>query len=83
MPDQPANQTQPEHSAPALTAREIEQIQEIIIRAHYLSLELRDICAVSGIGSRHMSLAASHMLKAWAVAFSNELEIVRQPGHSP
>ncbi len=56
-----------------LRPREAEQLQEIIIRAHYLSMELRDICASSKVGSGQLSLSASQMLKCWALAFSQEL----------
>lgn len=73
----PATDRQP------LREREIEQLQDIIIRAHYLSMELRDICAVSDVGSRHMSLVAGRMLKSWALAFAQELERVTNPPDSP
>lgn len=53
----------PEKLRPLLRRREIEQLQDIIIRAHYLAMELRDICAESNVGSRHLSLSAGHMLK--------------------
>jgi hypothetical protein len=58
-------------------------LQDIIIRAHYLSMELRDICAVSKVSSRHMCLAASHMLKSWALAFAEELECTVNPPDLP
>lgn len=58
----------------ALNRRQVEQMREIIIRAHYLSMELRDICAVSGVAPPHISLAAGQMLKNWALAFARELE---------
>ncbi len=66
-----------------LRSREIEQLQDIIIRAHYLSMELRDICATSQVGPRDMSLAAGHMLKSWARAFAEDLERSVNPPNSP
>ncbi|MGL4440133.1 MAG: hypothetical protein ACRCUE_12770 [Bosea sp. (in: a-proteobacteria)] len=67
----------------SINQRDIEQLQDIIIRAHYLSMELRDICAISNVGARHMSLAAGHMLKSWALAFAEELEQTINPPDSP
>ncbi len=56
-----------------LRQRDTEQLQDIIIRAHYLSMEMRDICAASAPASRTMCLAAAHMLKCWALGYSREL----------
>lgn len=66
-----------------LRQRELEQLQDIIIRAHYLSMELRDICAVSKVGSSQMCLAAGHMLKNWALAFAEDLERTINPPNLP
>lgn len=74
---------QPAASGIRLRPRDIEQLQDIIIRAHYLSMELRDICAASGVAPRDMSLAASHMLKSWALAFAGGLERATNPPDSP
>ncbi len=56
-----------------LPAREIEQMQEIVIRAHYLALELRDICAPSGLADPLMSRSVSDLLRQWALLFGAEL----------
>lgn len=57
--------------------RETEQLQEIIIKAHYLAMELRYICAGSGIGAPALSLGAADMLKQWACAFAADLAAAR------
>jgi hypothetical protein len=54
--------------------RKTEQLQEIVIRAHYLSMELRDICAATSFAPPEMSLAAGAMLKNWALAFGRAVE---------
>lgn len=66
-----------------LSQREVEQLQDIIIRAHYVATELRDICAVSHVGSRHLCLAVSHMVKSWALSFAEELERTVERQNSP
>ncbi len=58
----------------SLSEHEIEVLREIISRAHYLALQLRDVCAVSGVGASAFSVAAAYMLKNWAIRFSQELE---------
>ncbi len=58
----------------SLSEHEIEAFQEIISRAHYLTIELRDVRAVSGVGASALSVAAAYMLKNWAIRFSQELE---------
>jgi hypothetical protein len=57
-----------------LDPRQIEQFKEIIIRAHYLSMEIRDLCAPSAVAPIEISLGASRVLRAWALAFSQALE---------
>jgi hypothetical protein len=57
----------------SLSLREIEQLQEVVIRAHYLALELRDMCAPAGVAPREMSLAVADMVKSWALAFGEGL----------
>lgn len=74
---------QPAPDRSPLGPREIDQLQDIIIRAHYLSMELRDICAEADIGSRHMCLFAGDVLKRWALAFAQELEKTVNPPGSP
>ncbi len=59
---------------PQLDRRQIETLQEIVIRAHYLSLELRDLCAPSGLAPAQMSISTAHMLRNWAIAFSRAIE---------
>jgi hypothetical protein len=66
----------------AINRRQAEQMREIVIRAHYLSMELRDICAVSGVAPPQISLAARQMLKSWALAFAQELERASAPSDS-
>ena len=66
----------------ALTPCDVEQLEEIIIRAHYLSMELRDMCAPSGVGQIAMSEMAGLMLKGWALAFSQQLERTMAASHS-
>lgn len=58
----------------SLSEHEIEALQEVISRAHYLTIELRDVRAVSGVGAAALSVAAVYMLKNWAIRFSQELE---------
>jgi len=58
----------------SLSEHEIEALQEVISRAHYLTIELRDVSAVSGVGAAALSVAAVYMLKNWAIRFSQELE---------
>lgn len=62
------------NARPRLEQRQIEQFKEIIIRAHYLSMEIRDLCAPSAVAPAEMSLGASRVLKAWALGFSQALE---------
>jgi hypothetical protein len=59
-----------------LSLREIEQMQEIVIRAHYLAMELRDICATSGVARADMSFAVSSILKSWALSFGGSLRVI-------
>ncbi len=57
-----------------LTQREAEQLQEIVIRAHYLALELRDVCAAAGVADPEMSRMTGRVLKNWALTFSAKLK---------
>jgi hypothetical protein len=94
MPDKPSPDSfphreahdQPDASGGAsmrLSARDVETLQEIIIRAHYLAMELRDVCAVSGVGASALSVAAAHMLKNWALSFSRDLEAATRQASKP
>jgi hypothetical protein len=65
---------------PPLDARQIETLQEIVIRAHYLSLELRDLCAPSGVAPPEMSAGMARMLRGWAIAFTRALERAEMAG---
>jgi hypothetical protein len=62
-------------SRPAIDRRQIETLQDIVIRAHYLSLELRDLCAPSGLAPAQMSVGVAQMLRNWAIAFSRAIEV--------
>jgi hypothetical protein len=46
-----------ERTLRSLSEHEIEALQEIISRAHYLTIELREVCAVSGFGASALSVA--------------------------
>ena len=56
---------------------EQERLEEIVIKAHYVAMEIRDICASSGIAPPELSLAAAHWLKQWALAFGERLRTLR------
>ncbi len=74
---------QPSQERGPLSEREIERLQDIIIRAHYVASELRDVCAGSKVGSRHLCLAVGHMLKGWALSYTEELERAVEAQNSP
>lgn len=59
---------------PPLGRRDIEQLQEIVIRAHYLALELREMCAPSGVAEPELSRQVGVMLQRWAIAFGGAIE---------
>jgi len=67
----------------SLSEHKIEALQEIISRAHYLAMQLRDVGAVSGVGASAFSVAAAYMLKNWAIRFSQELEDATQQVPGP
>ncbi len=57
-----------------LSRREIEQLQEIVIRAHYLALEIRQLCAASGLGAPELSQQVGLMLQRWALEFGKQID---------
>ena len=67
----------------SLSEHEIEALQEIISRAHDMAMQLRDVCAVSGVGASAFSIAAALMLKNWAIRFSQELDDASQQVPGP
>ncbi len=58
--------------------REIELLEEIVIKALYLSMEIRDACATSDVAPPEASLAASEVLRGWALRFSESLRARRR-----
>jgi hypothetical protein len=59
---------------PLITHKELAQLWDVVIRAHYLAHELGDPCARSGLAAARMALALSEVLSSWATIFGEELE---------
>jgi hypothetical protein len=63
----------PQHGRP-LSHAQLAQLWDIVVRAHYLALELGDSCAKSGLESARLALSLSEFLSGWATTFGLELE---------
>jgi hypothetical protein len=58
---------------PTRDARKHDELETIIIRAHFLSMDIRDVCAQIDIAPPEMSLTVSSLLKSWAVSYAAAL----------
>ena len=63
---------------PAMTHKQMAELWDIVIRAHYLAHELGDACASSSLASARMALSLSEVLSCWARMFGEELEALEK-----
>lgn len=68
----------PDGMPPVITHKELAQLWDVVIRAHYLAHELGDPCARSGLAAARMALSLSEVLSAWAGMFGEELEALEK-----
>ena len=68
----------PPHLKSHLSHAELAQLWDIVIRAHYLALELGDACTKSGLTNARLALSLSEFLSGWASSFGLELEQAEQ-----
>lgn len=59
---------------PVMSHKQLAELWDIVIRAHYLAHELGDACASSSLNSARMALSLSEVLSCWARMFGEELE---------
>lgn len=63
---------------PVISHKELAQLWDVVIRAHFLAHELGDPCARSGLAAARMALALSEVLSNWATIFGEELEALEK-----
>ena len=63
---------------PLISHKELAQLWDVVIRAHFLAHELGDPCARSGLAAARMALALSEVLSNWATIFGEELEALEK-----
>lgn len=63
---------------PVMSHKQVAELWDIVIRAHYLAHELGDTCASSTLASARMALSLSEVLSCWAGMFGEELEALEK-----
>lgn len=63
---------------PIMTHKQLAEMWDIVIRAHYLAHELGESCASSSLNSARMALSLSEVLSCWARMFGEELEALEK-----
>ena len=83
LPDN-SPETLPPQTGGQLSHVELARLWDIVIRAHYLALELGDTCTKSGLANAQLALSLSRFLSGWATDFGLELEQAEQKdGNKP
>jgi hypothetical protein len=68
----------PEGMPAGISHKELAQLWDVVIKAHYLAYELGDPCARSGLAAARMALSLSEVLSNWATLFGEELEALEK-----